>query len=186
MKNYREVDFAGNRLDKVVEFLLSAKEKGNLICVEFNGVMLYSDTVTMDNAYIVVTGMTKKESDDAFNKFIEDSEKEKLEYQRRVPELIEKWVKEGKKVLTEDKWKEWEETVPIRLNDLYRGMELKYCLDLVKKLNEGTFEESKIMIESQNHSGLSYSLICSMIKEFSPKGKDFVEYLNKNKGLTSI
>ena len=184
MKNYREVDFAGNRLDEVVESLLAAKEKGNLICVEFNGVMLYSDTVTMDGAYKEITGMTKKENDDAFNKFIENSKKEELEYQSRIPELIEKWIKEGKKVLTEDKWKEWEETVPIRLNDLYRGMELKYCLDLVKKLNEGTFEEPKTMIESQNHSRLSYSLICSMIKEFSPKGGEFVEYLNK--GPTSI
>ena len=76
MKNYREVDFAGNRLDEVVESLLAAKEKGNLICVEFNGVMLYSDTVTMDGAYKEITGMTKKENDGAFNKFIEDLKKE--------------------------------------------------------------------------------------------------------------
>ena len=30
MKNYREVDFAGNRLDEVVESLLASKEKETL------------------------------------------------------------------------------------------------------------------------------------------------------------
>lgn len=48
--NYKKVDFLGSRLDEAVVMLQEYNRKGEKVCVEFNGVMLYSDTVTMDSA----------------------------------------------------------------------------------------------------------------------------------------
>lgn len=179
MKNYKRDDFLGYRLEDVVTRLLAAKERGELLCTEFNGVMLYSDTVTIDDAYKAITGRTKKENDAMYKKLTEEMKKADLEHEKNIPKLTESWINEGKKVLAEDKWQLWEQIVPIRLKDLYKGMELRCCLDLVKKLNDGTFEEARIMIDKQNHSGMSHGLVCAMVKEFSPKGNEFVDFLNK-------
>jgi len=177
MKKYTKMDVIGCNIDSVVKGLLKYKNEGKLISTEFNGVMLYSDTVTLDDAYKSVTGKTKAEFDESMKQIREKDEKERMEHEERIPELTELWVKEGRKVLAEDKWGLWEKIVPIRLGDIYRGMELEACLDIVKTLNSGTLEEAKAMIEKQGHSGMSFSLVCSMVKEFSPRGDEFVEFM---------
>ena len=59
-KNYREIEFlCGWDIKRAVIELLEYKEKGELVCGEFNGHMLYSDTVTMDSAYLAITGKSK-------------------------------------------------------------------------------------------------------------------------------
>ena len=63
-KNYREIEFlCGWDIKRAVIELLEYKEKGELVCGEFNGHMLYSDTVTMDSAYLEITGKTKADFD---------------------------------------------------------------------------------------------------------------------------
>ena len=49
-----------NRLEDIVEALLKAKERGEHYYFDFNGIILHSDTVTMDSAFKEVTGYTKK------------------------------------------------------------------------------------------------------------------------------
>lgn len=59
-KDYLKVNFTlGDTIENVVNQLLEHKEKGQLVCGQFNGVTLHSDTVTMDRAYKEITGMTK-------------------------------------------------------------------------------------------------------------------------------
>ncbi|MGN8647894.1 hypothetical protein ACTNEO_05065 [Gracilibacillus sp. HCP3S3_G5_1] len=63
-KKYGELEFLpGSTIDHVVNELLSYREKGKLAAAKFNGVTLYSDTVTLDLAYLEITGMTKAEFD---------------------------------------------------------------------------------------------------------------------------
>ncbi len=63
-KNYLEVRFMlGNTVEEAVNELLKYKERGQLACGKFNGITLYSDTVTMDGAHKEITGMTKAEFD---------------------------------------------------------------------------------------------------------------------------
>jgi predicted nuclease with TOPRIM domain len=178
-KRYKEIEFlAGDTVEDAVKELLSYKDKGMLVCATFNGVTLYSDTVTMDGAYKEITGKTKTEFDKEQEDWRENLKKEEQEYKERVPELSEIWIQKGKEVLTEDKWSYWEEIVPVRLNDLYHGMELGCCLDIVKILNNnGTLQEAKEKIESQDHSGMSFGLVCAMVKEFCLRGNEFVEYV---------
>ena len=92
--------------------------------------------------------------------------------------LKDKWITKGKKILTKDKWELWIKIVPIRLNDLYKGMELGCCLDLIEILNTGTMDEAKTEINNQCHSRASFNLVCSMVKEFSDIGDEFSNYVN--------
>jgi hypothetical protein len=177
-KRYVEIEFLGNTLEDAVNKLLDYKVTGKLVCGEFNGTMLYSDTVTMDDAYKSITGKTKTEFDKAQQEWRDDLERREKEHKEKIPELSKVWMEKGREILTEDKWEFWDEIVPIRLADLYQGMELGACLDLVGILNSnGTLDEAKEMIENQGHSGMSFGLVCSMVREFSERGNEFVEYI---------
>ncbi len=79
----------------------------------------------------------------------------------------------------EEKYRElWAKCVPIRLNDLYQGMELSSCLDIVEQLNNGKqLKEVKTLIKNQGHSGMSFGLVCSMVKSFCNRGEEFVNYV---------
>ena len=73
-KQYEEMDLTshwGLSLEKVVTKLLEHHKNNKLISVRFNGVMLYSDTVTMDDAYLKVTGKNKSE----FDTYVEEYKK---------------------------------------------------------------------------------------------------------------
>ena len=72
----------------------------------------------------------------------------------------------------------WDECVPIRLNDLYEGMELGSCLDIVKTINEKSFKDAIEVMRNQGHSGFSWGLVRAMVKVFSDKGEEFVTLLD--------
>lgn len=178
-KNYDKVDFfAGNTVEEAVNELLNYKQQGRLVCGEFNGVVLYSDTVTMDSAYKQITGKTKSEFDKSQQEWKDNYDRQKKEHEDNIPSLTKEWIKKGREVLSEDKWDYWGEIVPIRLSDLYQGMELGACLEIVKILNSGgSLDEAKTEIENQGHSGMSFGLVCAMVKEFSERGNEFVDYV---------
>ena len=168
---YTKIDFfPGRNIEECVNELLNYKEKGELVFGIFNGHKLYSDTVTMDNAYKEITGNTKKEFDDYIKK-------QKQKHIKSIPEKSRFWMEKGREILDSSKWEFWDKMVPVRLYDLYQGMELKCCLDIVDILKNGTLEEAKKEIENQGHSGMSFGLVCSMVKEFSPRGEEFFNYV---------
>ena len=56
-------------------------------------------------------------------------------------------------------------------------MELGACLDIVKELNNNcSLDEAKAIIDNQGHSGMSYSLVRSMVKSFCKRGNEFLNY----------
>ena len=178
-KKYKQIEFfAGNTIEQAVNELLTYKEKGQIVYGKFNGITLYSDTVTMDSAYQEITGKSKVEFDKEQQDWIENYKSKKQEHKQKIPELSKMWMQKGREILAEDKWEYWDEIVPIRLGDLYEGMELGNCLNIIKELNKGDLEKAKEVIENQNHSGMSFSLVCAMVKEFSDKGLEFVEYVS--------
>ena len=77
----------------------------------------------------------------------------------------------------------WDKIVPIRASDLYHGMELDNTLQIQKILmadcGEETFEKAKVCMEEQKHSGMSWALVCAMIRKFCVHGEKFVTWLNK-------
>ena len=64
-KAYTEIQFAlGSTIDDAVNELLKSKEEGKLVYGSFNGIKLYSDTVTIDSAYRLITGKSKAKFDE--------------------------------------------------------------------------------------------------------------------------
>ena len=175
-KNYKEIDIcAGNTIDSVVKEL---KNHTDLVCASFNGKMLYSDIDDIDSAYVKITGMTKSDFDAKMEKERDEYKEEERKHKEAIPKLTEEWIEKGKAILDEKYMDFWIKCVPIRLDDLYRGFELGACLDIVKVLNEsGDFEKAKRIFYGQGHSGMSFGLVCSMLRSFCDKGTEFVNYV---------
>lgn len=175
---YEEVQFRGCSLEDAVNALFEYNESGKYGYVDFNGTTIFSDSVTMDNAYKEVTGMTYVE----FQEMLKENERKarlaEKAFQEKLPSLVEKWTEKGEEIFSGDRLELWKKIVPIRLNDLYHGMELGNCVDIVIALNDGcSLDDAKKIIESQDHSGMSFGLVCSMVKEFSDRGTEFVDYV---------
>ena len=173
-KNYRKIEFGFGDINSAMKELKSHKD---LVCGSFNGQMLYSDVDDVDTAYKKITGKTKAEFDEARQKEHEEYEAENKRHEEAIPELTKEWIEKGNEILAEKYHETWAECVPIRLGDLYRGFELKATLDIVKELNAGCeLEVAKGIIEGQGHSGMSFGLVCSMVKSFCDRGAEFASY----------
>lgn len=129
MEKYKKIELlVGNTIEDAVNELLDYREKGELACCDFNGHTLYSDTVTMDDAYKEIIGKTKYEFDKAQQEMRDNFKRQDKEHKEQIPLLTKVWMEKGREILTEDKWELWDKIVPIRLNDLYQGMELGLSL----------------------------------------------------------
>jgi hypothetical protein len=178
-KNYKKIELGiGSNIDFAIKELSQYKERGELVYGEFNGQKLYSDVDDLDSAYQKITGKTKAEYDEEVEKRHKEYQEEERRHKESIPELTKEWIEKGNTVLDEKYHELWAKCVPIRLNDLYRGFELGACLDIVKELNAGCeLEVAKGTIEKQGHSGMSFGLVCSMVKSFCDRGSEFVSFV---------
>jgi len=132
----------------------------------------------VDSAFVKITGRTKAEFDAERKKEHLEYKKHKRKHKKAIPELTKGWIEKGNEILAEKYHETWVKCVPIRLGDLYEGMELKATLDIVKELNAGCeLEVAKGIIEGQGHSGMSFRLVCSMVKSFCDRGTEFASYV---------
>ena len=174
MSNYKEIEFGFGNIESAVKELKNHK---GLVCGSFNGQMLYSDIDDLDSAYLKITGKTKAEFDEAERIRSEEYLESERKHKEAIPKLSKEYIEKGNVVLDEKYRELWAKCVPIRLGDLYQGMELQMCLDIVLELNNGcTIEKAKALIESQGHSGTSFNLVCSMVKSFCDRGDEFVKF----------
>lgn len=175
MKKYKEIKLQFGHLEAAVNELKSHKE---LVCGSFSGQMLYSDIDDLDSAYVKIIGKTKAEFDEEERIREERYKEQQRKHLEAIPELTKEWIAKGNTILDEKYHELWAECVPIRLDDLYQGMELGACLEIVEQLNKGeSLENVKPLIENQGHSGTSFSLVCSMIISFCDRGEEFVRYM---------
>jgi hypothetical protein len=173
-KNYRKIEFGLGDISSAINEL---KRNKDLVCGSFNGQMLYSDIDDIDTAYKKIIGKTKAEFDAERKAENDRYKEEERKHKEAIPELTKEWIEKGKAILAEKYHETWIECVPIRLGDLYRGMELSNCLTIVKELNAGCeLATAKTIIEEQGHSGMSFGLVCSMVKSFCDRGAEFASY----------
>lgn len=99
------------------------------------------------------------------------------EHKKHIPQL-KKYIEKGHKILSKDKWDSWDKCVPVRLNDLYKGMELNQCLKIIKTVKSKGIARGIEVMKNQGHSGLSWGLMKSMIYTFCDCGNEFVEALD--------
>ena len=181
LKKYTEIKFYGGiTIDSAVKELILSEINGSPAFGYFNGEVLYSNTVSLDSAYLKITGKTRYEFIKQQENSLNEYKKEQQEYEKNIPNLINEYKKLGHDILSVDKWDKWDEIVPIRLRDLYKGMELDNCLEIAVILkqqgNEG-FTRSKEILNGQGHSEMSYGLVLSMIETFADYGEQFVEWI---------
>src|SRR5574344_2081843 len=174
-KEYRKIEFRGGQsIETAVKELKSYEE---LVCGSFNDKMLYSDVDDVDSAYMKIIGKTKREHDAEVQLQNERYEERKRKHKEAIPELTKEWIEKGNEILAEKYHETWAKCVPIRLDDLYQGFELGACLEIAKALNAGCeLEVAKGIIEGQGHSGMSFRLVCSMVKSFCDRGTEFASY----------
>ena len=176
MKKHREIQFGFGNLESAVKELEQYRESSEPVFGIFNGHRLESDVDDIDSAYIKVTGLTKAEFDDAEEKSMQEYRDRKKRHEDAIPFLTKEWIEKGNKILDSEYQSEWARCVPIRLSDLYEGMELGATLDIVKELNEGCdISVAKSIIEGQGHSGMSFGLVRLMVKSFCDRGEEFAK-----------
>lgn len=176
-KKYKEISFDGGiNIETALEELKSHKE---LVCGLFNGQMLFSDIDDIDSAYIKIVGKTKAEFKEEERKWHEAYQEKKRKHEESIPQLTKEWIEKGSVILDEKYREEWNKCVPIRLQDMYEGMELKACLNIIVELNNGcTMADAKKIIEGQGHSGMSFGLVRSLVKSFCDRGNEFFNYVS--------
>lgn len=176
-----DVEFGcGCDIKECYELLERTSKKHNVIAKGlFNGKEINS-SMSLDECFEVILGMSEKEFEDRERKQLEEMKKHEEEFKSSIPSLIEEYCGKARGVISEDRLSRWDKIVPIRLGDLYEGMELECTLELVKALDiEGcSLEEGKKIINKQGHSGMSFMLMKSMLLEFCIRGKEFVDYIS--------
>ena len=170
--------YPGINLDKAYQEL-----QDNAPCYgEFNEKTLHS-TDSLDDVYVKVTGKSKVEHDEYIRKIREEYERKEAEFKAKIPKLTEDYNKRARGIIPEEYLELWNEIVPIRLNDLYHGMELDCWLELVAVLNDTSkkelerFEICRSLFTRQGHSGMSAGLVFNGLKCFHPLGEALVSYI---------
>lgn len=175
-KHYRELDFFAGDIDRAMKEL--QKHYPEPVCINFNGQIIYSDVDTLDSAYQKITGKTKAEFDEMCRVEREEYERKKREHEQAIPELTAHWIQKGREVLEPKYYEHWVKLVPVRLNDLYQGMELGACLEIVDALNKGRFmHDVSDIFDNQAHSGMSASLVLGMVWSLCERGESFCEFV---------
>ena len=182
MKQYKELTMeAGSRLFEAYDILQYYKSRGVDACTNFNGYLLTSD-MSLDDIYKLMTGKTYEEYK-AFQKAEhERHQREEEAFKLKLPELEKYWIEEGKKFITQE-YDHYVTCVPSRLRDIYQGWELDCLKELADPINNKEYETAKEILNKQNHSGMSYSLIKDMIITFLQNGDAFFksEAMHKEK-----
>ena len=147
----------------------------------FNGFLFLTDDedLTIDFMYKTITGKTKAERSKEYLEFERKQVERERERKRFMGKRISDLIKTGIEVLDKEHWEEWIDLVPMRVFDLYNGMDLEWFLLLHDRLTDSTFEYCKAIFDKQDHSGLSASAVFMLLEKFTPNGKEFVKFLNK-------
>ena len=64
-KTAKQVDGYWGTIETAVEYLIDCRNKGESVCIDFYGKTLYSADVTLESAYLQITGLTQEESKNA-------------------------------------------------------------------------------------------------------------------------
>lgn len=178
-----QVEFhAGMDIDRAFQALHEeAIKTGDVTSGSFNNHTITSQ-MTLDKCYKVIVGKSKEEFMDEQRKRKERYEQEERERQQHIPEIVEEYKEKAKGLIKEGEWDYFVKILPIRVGDLYHGMEIQSMLDIIRVLLDNKEDEAAALdeavkvFEDQGHSGCSASLVMGLVKRFSPVlGEEFVE-----------
>ena len=175
--NEDEIELEGSLDDKlyeVVDKLIEYRNQGKRARYDFNGVILHSDDVTMDSAYLDVTGYTKEESDKKLKEEEENFDKQMEEEYAQAEDSKEEWIREGYELIYPERQDAWNNYVNEHVKSIFAGSEIRESLKLMKLLEEGApIIEVRRAMNDQNYSGYALELIRKSILVFSKRGPEF-------------
>ena len=94
---------------------------------------------------------------------------------------IHSYIIRGHKVFKEDKLDTWDKVVPVRVDDLYNGLEVENALQIVEEYERShDINECRRIFNEANHSGWSAGLVKVIIYQFYDKWLDIFEGLKFN------
>lgn len=172
---------AGSTIDEALQKLKKEQSDCDEVCYCcFNGNTLYS-TDTLDEAYVKVTGKTKSEHDEELRKRHEEYERQEAEHKAKIPEMAKEYISRARGLVKEEKLDYWDNIVPIRLGDIYHGMELEQTLNACKIMRDESLTYDERLHKAYKafmdcgHSGYSAGLTASMYRHFVPDGDDLAD-----------
>ena len=178
----KEVEFyPGQDINDAWKSLLRESMNTGEVCYgKFNDKEIRS-TDSLDDAYKKIMGKTKAEFDKEMQDWRDDYKRQEEEHKANIPGLVPSYCDRARGVILEDQYEHWDKIVPIRLGDLYHGMELDCTLDLCKIMRDESMPYDKRLRKAydtfmgQGHSGMSASLVASMLRAFCPDGNDLAD-----------
>ena len=172
---------AGSNIDEAYgRILAAAANEKSVVYTKFNGQILLS-TDSLDEMYKKVTGHTKTEHEEMIKRWHEEYDRKEKEHQEKIPSLTEKYIEKARGVILDSELELWDKIVPIRLGDLYHGMELDQTLDISQIMgNESVDYDTRLHLAYKcfmdaGHSGMSAGLVASMLRKFCPHGEDIAD-----------
>jgi len=172
----------GGDLENVVNKLIKIRNDGFNVYTEFKGHILYSSNVTLDSAYLEVTGMTYREYMEKRRRMLEEWEKEEKQEKEKIKKNRIDWIYRGYKLIPEKLWDDWEHYIDARIEELYRGEEIEHALQIMEAHASGmSTEEIYEFIISQNYSGNVLITLKTIIAYFYPKGLELIEEISELK-----
>ena len=170
----REIKMWGATLEEAVRTLILLRLKGEDVYCDFNGTVLKSSNVTLDDAYIAVMGKTYSEYKDQEIRLFEKWKREDEEYKRDIPRLKKHYLVDSLYLIKPEMVDDWIRLVDARLSDLYKGFDLASAIEIMKALDGGaSIETAKNIIDNQGHSGMSYCVVRLVVKQFGQRGQEF-------------
>jgi hypothetical protein len=178
----KEIEFyPGDTIDSAWKKLLKESAECEDTCFgKFNGHEILS-TDTLDEAYMKIMGKTKGEYEKEMQDWRDEYDRKEKEHKNNIPNLVPGYCEKARGVILEDQYDYWDKIVPIRLGDLYHGMELDCTLDLCKIMRDESMSYDKRLRKgydtfmNQGHSGMSAGLVASMLRKFCPDGEDLAD-----------
>lgn len=178
----KEIEFLpGSDIDSAwQELLRESADCKDTCCGMFNGKEIRS-TDTLGEVYVKVLGITKADFYDLVRMEREEYDRKEKEHKDNIPNLTKEYREKARGIILEDQYEYWDKIVPIRLDDLYHGMELDCTLDLCKIMRDESISYDKRLRKAyktfmdQGHSGMSASLVASMLRAFCPNGDELAD-----------
>jgi len=177
--------YGGCNIDEALLMLQQVAEKsGEQCCGEFNGKTLFS-TDTLDEAYMKVTGKTKAEHDLHVKQWLDEQKRQREEHEARIPKLTEMYRQKARGLVLDDTLEYWDKIVPIRLGDIYRGMELGNVLECCRVMRDESLNREERLrkaygiFSDAGHSGNSATLTMAMLRKFCPDGNELADACNE-------
>lgn len=197
MNEAKKLDCKVSDLKEAYEILKEHKYKDENVYIEFNKHKLYSLLDDLDSCYVKVTGYTKKVFDEMLqeelkNLYEQDIDNAIKEKEQERNQLLDnsgsaqqvKLITDKIDLLNKSKGLNkdivsgffWASHIT-KINNELDVLIANQALDIINVIKDGNFEQGNAMLNLQDHSGCTYTIIRNILKKYATKGKDFVNYL---------